>query len=148
VLSPTVNGQMVRHVHFIESVWQPLLSKAGVPYRKYHATRHTYATWMLDTGADLRWVSQQMGHASLKQTADTYGHLIVDRHEATTGAIDQFLGVPAREGNGSPSARQSATPAQLMSLDTGRTPRFDRGWWVSARNTPAARAPWRKMHPR
>jgi Phage integrase family len=87
VVFPTAEGRMVCHAHFIESVWQPFLSKAGGPYRKYHATRHTYATWMLETGADLRWVSQQMGHASLKQTADTYGHLIVDRHEATTGAI-------------------------------------------------------------
>jgi hypothetical protein len=73
---------------------------------------------MLETGADLRWVSKQMGHASLEQTADTYGHLIVDRHEATTGAIDRFLGVPARYEAGSPAARQSATPAQLMRLDT------------------------------
>ena len=117
VVFPTAEGRMVRHGHFIESVWQPLLATAGVPYRKYHATRHTYATWMLETGADLRWVSQQMGHASLKQTADTYGHLIVDRHEATTGAIDQFLGVPAGDEQGSPAARQTATPAQLMSPD-------------------------------
>ena len=79
VLFPTAEGRIVRHATFIWSVWQPLLSKAGVPYRKYHATRHTYATWMLEAGTDLRWVSKQMGHASLKQTADTYGHLIVER---------------------------------------------------------------------
>jgi integrase len=118
VLFPTVEGRMVRHGHFIESVWQPLLATAGLPYRKYHATRHTYATWMLEAGKDLRWVSKQMGHASLKQTADTYGHLIVERHEADMGAIDLFLGVPARAEASSPAAPQSATPAQLISLDT------------------------------
>jgi integrase len=51
------------------AIWQPLLSKAGLPYRKYHATRHSYATWMLDAGADVRWVQQQMGHATIGQMA-------------------------------------------------------------------------------
>ena len=35
---------------FIEDVWQPLLAKAGLPYRKYHSTRHTFATWLLSDG--------------------------------------------------------------------------------------------------
>jgi integrase len=93
---PTSAGRIMRHGHFLESVWQPLLAKAGTPYRKYHATRHTYATWMLETGADLRWVQEQMGHASVQQTADTYGHLLPERHRAASGALDQFLGRPAR----------------------------------------------------
>ena len=43
----------------------PLLAKPGLPYRKYHATRHTFATWLLSEGADLRWLQQQMGHGSI-----------------------------------------------------------------------------------
>jgi integrase len=92
---PTVTGRIIRHGHFLETVWQPLLAKAGLPYRKYHATRHTYATWMLETGADLRWVQEQMGHASVQQTADTYGHLLPDRHRTAAGALDRFLERPA-----------------------------------------------------
>jgi hypothetical protein len=33
--------------------------------------------------------------ASVQQTADTYGHLLPDRHRAAAGALDQFLGRPA-----------------------------------------------------
>jgi integrase len=65
-----------------------------VPYRKYHSMRHTYATWMLETGADLRWVQEQMGHASVQQTADTYSHLLPHRHRAASGALDRFLERP------------------------------------------------------
>ena len=49
---------------------------------------------MLETGADLRWVQEQMGHASVQQTADTYGHLLPDRHRAASGALDRFLERP------------------------------------------------------
>jgi integrase len=66
-------------------------NKAGLPYRKYHSTRHTFATWLLSDGADLRWVQQQLGHASIAQTADTYGHVQPDRHEAAVNALDQYL---------------------------------------------------------
>ena len=42
-----------------------------------------------------------MGPASLQQTADTYGHLLPDRHKGSVGALDQFLGgVVAGGGRG------------------------------------------------
>jgi integrase len=72
-------------------VWRPLLLKAGLPYRKYHATRHTFAPWLLEDGADLRWVQEQMGHASIEQTVSVYGHCVPERHEAATAALDRFL---------------------------------------------------------
>ena len=89
---PNTQGHMMRYGWFLEGVWQPLLSKAGLPYRrKYHATRHTYATWLLSDGADLRWVQQQMGHASIGQTADTYGHVQPERHDAAVSGLDRYL---------------------------------------------------------
>ena len=88
---PTPAGRILRHGHFVESVWQPLLAKAGLPYHKYHATRYTYATWMLDAGADIRWVQQQMGHATLGQTADTYSHLDAARHQTDVEALNRYL---------------------------------------------------------
>src|SRR5262249_57519921 len=41
---PTEAGRIVRHGRFVESIWHPLLAKAGVPYRKYHPTPHTHST--------------------------------------------------------------------------------------------------------
>ena len=88
---PNKVGRVMQYSTFLEDVWQPLLAKAGLPYRKYHATRHTFATWLLSDGADLRWVQQQLGHATIAQTADTYGHLQPDRHETAVNALDQYL---------------------------------------------------------
>jgi integrase len=91
LMFPTSYGEILRYPYFLTDLWRPLLAKAGLPYRKYHATRHAYATWLLADGADLRWVQQQMGHASIGQTADTYGHVQPDRHEAAAAGLDRYL---------------------------------------------------------
>ena len=90
---PTAQGRITRYPAFLENVWEPLLAKAGLPYRRYHATRHTFATWLLSDGADLRWVQQQMGHATVGQTSDTYGHVQPERHESAVQTLDRYLSV-------------------------------------------------------
>jgi integrase len=91
IVFPTAAGAILRYPYFLESVWQPLLAAAALPYRRYHATRHSYATWLLEDGADLRWVQQQMGHATIGQTADTYGHVQPGRHDEATARLDRYL---------------------------------------------------------
>jgi integrase len=36
-------------------------------------------------------VQQQLGHASISQTADTYGHVQPKRHEAAVEALNRYL---------------------------------------------------------
>jgi Phage integrase family len=52
--------------------------------------RHSYATWLLEAGADIRWVQRQLGHATIAQTSDTYGHLESERHEERV-SLDEVL---------------------------------------------------------
>jgi integrase len=91
----------------------PLVEGANLPYRKPHAMRHSYATWMLEGSADLRWVKDQLGHASIEETEGTYGHLERERHERRVD-LDSVFGTvhtrpPASTIADADGARRSTT---------------------------------------
>lgn len=54
--------------------WHHLLELATIPKIKLHAARHTAATLLIESGADLRSVQLILGHSSPTFTASTYVH--------------------------------------------------------------------------
>lgn len=58
--------------------WHALTAAAGLGKRRFHATRHTAATLMLDEGVPLEVVSAILGHAGLAITADVYAKVTDD----------------------------------------------------------------------
>jgi integrase len=55
------------------------IDTAGVPYLSPHTTRHTYHELMRLAGLSLEERQLLMGHASIRTTADIYGHLDFDK---------------------------------------------------------------------
>jgi integrase len=53
-----------------------------------HSLRHTYATQLLNAGAPVQWVRQQLGHASIQVTVDVYGSGLPARRPDLVGLLD------------------------------------------------------------
>jgi integrase len=68
-----------------------LLRRAGLPDRRLHDLRHTFATLMFRRGLDVVMVSRMLGHASVQITIDIYIHWLPKDSSAATVIGDTFL---------------------------------------------------------
>lgn len=71
--NPVTNQPFMTDKQIRESVWRPVLKRAGVRYRNPYQTRHTYACTLLSRGENILWVAQQLGHVDTEMVIRTYG---------------------------------------------------------------------------
>lgn len=72
--------------------WGRAIRAAGLDKRiSSQALRHTYASLLIRAGLDLLTVSRRLGHASIDETTDTYGHLMRKADKQVADAVDRFL---------------------------------------------------------
>jgi len=64
---------------------------AGLDHWHPHELRHSAASLMLASGVKLQVVSEVLGHASIRMTADVYGHILAPDREAAADAMDRAL---------------------------------------------------------
>jgi integrase len=56
--------------------YDELLEAAGVPHTRFHNLRHTCASFLLASGADMRTIMAVLGHSQISLTANTYTHVL------------------------------------------------------------------------
>ena len=78
-----LDGTNVYHRDFL-----PCVEAAGLRHITFHAVRHSYASHLIQSGASLTYVKEQMGHSSIQVTVDTYGHLVPGADIAWADKLD------------------------------------------------------------
>jgi integrase len=77
---PNGAGNILRTPGVHQQCWRPLLRALGLedsdgPRFRFHSLRHVAASLMIESGMSPKKIQTIMGHASIGQTFDTYGHL-------------------------------------------------------------------------
>ena len=70
-----------------QKLYKKILDKAGVPDRKFHAIRHTFATRALELSVDIKTISDILGHSNVSITMNIYAHSLMEQKKI---AIDRF----------------------------------------------------------
>jgi integrase len=67
-------------------------ARLGLPPIRFHDLRHGWATMALEAGEHPKVVAEQLGHASVRVTLDTYSHVTPGvQREAVTRVAGRFL---------------------------------------------------------
>jgi integrase len=70
---------------------------AGVPHIRLHDLRHTLASMALEAGADLKTVSNALGHSTISTTADVYAHVTDSLMRNAADRIDDAVTAALRK---------------------------------------------------
>lgn len=94
------------------------LAKQSITMRaiRFHDLRHTHATLLLEEGFDAKYVSERLGHESVRTTLELYGHVTSKRRwhaaeqlgrmlDGTAGLCDPVV-IPLVENGAEPSAER------------------------------------------
>ncbi len=71
--------------------FKAILKKAELRSIRIHDLRHTFASILIATGHNLKYIQNQMGHSSIKITLDLYGHLMPEIHEGAAKKSEDFV---------------------------------------------------------
>ncbi len=84
---PSEAGTVLDPGNLVNRYFLPCMEKAGLRRIRFHDLRHTFGSQLIQSGAPLVYARDQMGHSSIRVTADIYAHLIPG---ANVGAIDKL----------------------------------------------------------
>jgi integrase len=103
-------GRPVRRSSF-GHCWARAVADAGLPAgTRFHDLRHYYASALIAAGEHPKIIQARMGHATMAETMDTYGHLFPESADSGRGAIDRALASRAATATDQPRTKAPTLP--------------------------------------
>src|SRR6476646_1787068 len=88
VVFPSKAGTVIDPANLVHYHFHPCLERAGLRHFRFHDLRHTFGSLLIQDGASLAYVKDQMGHSSIQVTVDIYGHLIPSANISFVDRLD------------------------------------------------------------
>ena len=81
-------GQALDPDNRVKREFHPALERAGLRRIRFHDLRHTFASLLIANGEDIKFIQNQLGHASAMTTLDRYGHLFPGGQKEAAERLD------------------------------------------------------------
>lgn len=104
---PGPDGGILDPDNLYHRYFLPVLAKAGIRKIRLHDLRHTFGSLLIQAGASVVYVKEQMGHSSIQVTVDTYAHLIPSANVSFIDRLDILPEIKATP------PQKHANPAQM-----------------------------------
>lgn len=72
------NSSQPKAHSLVRETYSRFLKRYHLPAINFHGLRHTYATLLVESGGDIKTISELLGHAKVSLTLDLYVHPSVD----------------------------------------------------------------------
>ncbi len=72
--------------------FKKILQEAGLPDKNFHILRHTFATNCVESGTDIKSLSEMLGHSDVQITLNRYVHPSMDTKRRYLDVLSMFYG--------------------------------------------------------
>ncbi|MED4990107.1 site-specific integrase [Parageobacillus toebii] len=79
------------HEWKINAILENMAEKANLSPISPHALRHTHAVMLLESGVDIKTVSDRLGHTKINMTADVYLHVSRKQEDEAVLKLEKYL---------------------------------------------------------
>jgi integrase len=93
---PSHAGTVIKPDNIFPRYMQPALKRAGLRRFRFHDPRHSFGSLLIQDGASLAYVKEQMGHSSIQITVDVYGPHTWCKYRMGGPATQQNKSAPVR----------------------------------------------------
>lgn len=114
----TATGALINPDNLRHRVWAPALTAAELRHVTMHSLRHTFASLLIAQGENPKYISEQMGHASINITMDRYGHLFPSTKRQAPARLEAQLAA----GRDQAKAGDHPATIQQNGPEQGETP--------------------------
>lgn len=98
IVFPNSSGKYLHPYNMSERYYKRVLNAVSselnydntVNQLRFHDLRHTYASYLLSHNVPVKYVQEQLGHASSRVTLDTYGHVMPSVKSQVINILDEL----------------------------------------------------------
>lgn len=91
LIFPNEAGNHINNKNMLRRHFRPALKAAGCPAIRFHDLRHTYASLLISHAENIKYIQNQLGHASPTITLNVYAHLMKDRNPEAACRLENAI---------------------------------------------------------